>query len=368
MSNKSLTILGIITAAMIAWAIAQSSISNRPAPKQNAQGYLFQGLDPAGIDSIVLGKGKDIITLKRSGDGFVVKDKDNYPAHASEINNLIAGCLDIKSAGFYTDNPDNHEALGVTEEKAKSVVRFLKPDASLLAGVIIGKAEEEGAGVFARLISDNKVYRIMVDPYIKDSAMNFVDPDIFTLDRGDIESITVSTKESSYTLNEDAESGKIVIQDIPEGKKLNETVPGEVFTALMNVKINDVKSMESIGGDLEFANQYVCRLKNSTVYTLKIAKKDEKTYMTCNAEFLDTAPVVKADGVESDEELKKKEAKLLAHENANEFSGKHKNWVYEVMDYYAGKLVKELPELLEDDAVSEENDGTGDAVPMNIGE
>jgi len=100
---------------------------------------------------------------------------------------------------------------------------------------------------------------------------------------------------------------------------------------------------------LTFDKQFICRLKDSTVYTLKIAQKDDKTYAVCEAEFTDKTPVLKGDEVESEEELKKKEAKLLARENTIKFTGKHQGWVYEIAEWKAKNLIKELSDLIEDE-------------------
>src|SRR4030043_128909 len=104
----------------------------------------------------------------------------------------------------------------------------------------------------------------------------------------------------------------------------------------------------------------MCRLKDSTVYALRIAQKDGKTYVSCVAEFTDKTPVEKAPvdqggKVESEEELKKKEAKLLARDNATKFTTKHQGWVYEIAEWKAKNLMKELADLIGDEKKSEEN-------------
>jgi hypothetical protein len=104
----------------------------------------------------------------------------------------------------------------------------------------------------------------------------------------------------------------------------------------------------------------MCRLKDSTVYALRIAQKEDKTYVSCVAEFTDKTPVEKASvnqggEVESEEELKKKEAKLLARDNATKFTAKHQGSVYEIADWKAKNLMKELADLIEDEEKTEEN-------------
>lgn len=358
MSNKRLIILGVITVCMIAWAIVQAHISNRPGTEAGKSTYLIQGLDPTNIGSIVLGAGENEVTLKRNGRCFVVADKDNYPAESGDINSLIATCLDIKVDELFTDNPSNYKDLGVTEEDAKYIVKFLKPDSELLAGVIVGKGKDQGRGAFVRMIPGNKVYVTLERPWIKDQAMNYINTELVSVDRKNIESVTVSSSDETYTLKANDGGEDIILENHPSGKKLKNGDCEAVFTALNNLRFEDVIKAPppepiragATGKEIIFNRQFVCRLKDSTVYTMKIAQKDDKTFITCRAEFTDKNPVTKEEGfVESEEELKKKEAKLLARDKAEEFSSKHSNWVYEISENDAGNLVKQLSELLEDE-------------------
>jgi len=364
MSNKKLTILGIVAVVMVLWAVMQSRISNRPGAEPTRPVYLIQGLNPSGVDSIVVGAGDAAFTLKRQGSGFVVVDKDNYPAKTSEINSLISKCLEIQTSEFVTDNPANHEDLEVTEEKARSVVKFMKadPNLSLLTGVIIGKTKELGQGSYVRLLSNNlalsnKVYVTSNAPWFGGGAMNYIDQELIAAKREDIDSVTVSSLKGSYTLKTKEGGQDIVLENIPAGKKLKNSEAQSVFTALTSLRFDDVNKISS---DVAFEKQYMCRLKDSTVYALRIAQKDGKTYVSCVAEFTDKTPVEKASidqggEVESEDELKKKEAKLLARDNATEFTAKHQGWVYEIAEWKAKNLTKELADLIEDEEKTEEN-------------
>ncbi|MDR4499125.1 MAG: DUF4340 domain-containing protein [Candidatus Scalindua sp.] len=357
MSSRKLIILGIITACMIAWAVVQSHLSKQYSQEPKAPVYLFQGLDPSDIGSIVLGKGEDAVTLKREDSNFVVTNKDGYPAVTQEINALITTCLDIQTTELYTENPANHKDLGVTEEEAKHIVKFLRPDSALLAGVIVGKDNEKGHRNFVRLIPGDRVYVAPELPWIKDQAMNYVKKEIISVSREDIESVTVHSPAESYTLHANKEGEGIVLENPPAGKKLKEGEGENIFTALTYLQFQDVKKISQQDGELPFERKFICRKKDSTVYTLKIARKDGKTYLICDCEFTDNTPVTKENSIESEEELKKKESKLLAMERAKEFTARHTGWIYEIAEHDAGKLVKELSELLEDEEVSPKDNG-----------
>ena len=364
MNNKKLTILGIVAVLMVLWAMVQSRISNKPRGEPARPVYLIQGFDPSAVDSIVIGTGEAAFTLKRQKSGFVVVDKDNYPAKTSEINSLISKCLEIQTSEFVTDNPANHEDLEVTEEKARSVIKFMTadPNSSLLTGVIIGKTEELGQGSYVRLLSSdsassNKVYVTSNAPWFEGGAMNYVDQELIAAKREDIESVTVSSQDGLYTLKTGQDNQDIILDNIPAGKKLKSSEAQSVFTALTSLRFDDVKKISS---DLAFEKQYMCRLKDSTVYALRIAQKYDKTYVSCVAEFTDKTPVEKASidqggEVESEDELKQKEAKLLARDDAIKFTSKHQGWVYEIADWKAKNLTKELADLIEDEEIPEEN-------------
>jgi hypothetical protein len=345
------------------------------------------------------------VILARRGANFVVASKDNYPALVREINKLITTCLDIQTAELYTDNPANHKDLGVTEEDARIVVRFYKADSSgstpstgstsspqassgqasspqgLLTGVVIGKPKEKGPGGYVRRVEDNKVYVTAAQiPWIKKRATDYIEQELTNVKREDINSVTVSCPNETYVLrparlgegaslategmevpsrSRAGDDNTVVLENLPEGKKLKNDVANSVFTALANLRFDDVNA-ESARVDLQFARRYICRLEDSTAYTLWLAKAPaspsaraeaggDRWFVRCDAQFADKTPVTKTQGeVESQDELEKKEAKLLARDAAEEFAEKHKGWVYQIPDYQAENLTKPLAELVEE--------------------
>jgi hypothetical protein len=267
---------------MVLWATVQSRVSNRPKAAADGPVYLIQGLDPAGIGSIVLGTGEETVILKRQQGGFVVAGKDNYPAKTSEINSLISKCVEIKTSAFITDNPGNHEDLEVTEEKARSVVKFMtpEPNSAVLTGVVVGKTEELGQGTYVRLLSSdssisNRVHVASNVPWFSDGAANYLDQELISVTGDDILSATVSSPGGNYTLKKEGDGDDIVMENTPAGKKLKNSDASSVLTALTGLKFDDVKKTSS---GLTFDREYVCRLKDSTVYTLKIAKGQQNLW------------------------------------------------------------------------------------------
>ena len=346
MSNKSLAILGIVAAVMVILAVVLSGLSDGPRKGSTGPAYLIQGLEPAGIGRIVIGSGDKVVTLRRRGNAFTVAEKSDYLADIKQVNDLIQKCADIKTTGSaHTTNPANHADLEVTEDKGRSVVKFFTPDPNsrLITGLVVGKNIEPGQGAYVRMLPDDDVYVTTESPWIKDQATDYIDQELISVKPEDINSVTVGPGGEAYTLK--AGNGDAVsLENLPAGKKLKNTDARSVLTALTSLRFDDVS--RSIGG-LAFNEQYACRLNDLTIYTLSIAQKDDKTYIVCKAEYTGEEP--KKEGkVESEEELKKKEAKLLAMEQAETFAAKHKGWIYEIPDWKAKNLTKKLSDLLED--------------------
>lgn len=348
MDNRKLGILAVIAAVMVLWAVVQARLSVGKRSLPSGPAYLIQGLEPADIDSIALGKGKDVVKIARQEGRFVVTNKGNYPADTKQINDLIAKSLDIKTSDLYTTNAGNHEDLQVTEDKARNVVKFFKADGTLLAGVVVGQSRETGQGTYVRLASSDDVYLAEESPYFKDRAIDYVNQEIVAAKREDVNAVTVTTPEGTYTLQPGRGADSVVLVNMPADKKLKDADAKGVLSALTSLRFEDVNTPAQIQG-LTFDHEYICRLNNSTEYRLKLAKKGEKAYLQCEADYLDKTPVMmKPNQKDSQEELKKKEAKLLGQENAQKFTLRHKGWVYEIADWKAKSLTKKQSELFED--------------------
>lgn len=342
-SNKTMTILTIIAAGLLLWAVILSSADKTAAPTSSAPTYLIQGLDPATIATIEVKTLDNNVTLVRGENGFTVKDKNNYPAATKEINKLISDCLDIKREEQVTDNPDNHGELDIDDEKPGKAVRFLDAAGETITGVCIGKTNADSGGSYVRQSGANAVYVSRNVPYLRSSPTDYVDKTLASVERDAVAKIMVMDGDDSYTLRKD--ENNVILDTVPAGKQPKTSELDTVFYALQSLELTDVTRDAS---DLSFDRSFICELRDTTVYTFKIAQKDDKTFVTCSAQFLDQTPIYKDQEKESAEELQKKEAILLARDAAQSFTKKHQGWIYEVASWQSNKLTKKLDDLLED--------------------
>jgi len=362
MTNKKLAVLGIVAAGMLVWAVVQHRVSKigSPAKITLRDSFLIQGLPTSKIAGVVIGKGDNPVRLTRQGRDFVVSSKDGYPALTSKINDLITSLLDIRIIELITDNPNNHESLSVTEEKSQNLIKFFDKDEKVITGIIVGTSrfdenlQFDTRSTYVRLISDDRVYLAKDVPLSGGSGMDYIDKELVDVRDSDIVKVAVSTPDRSYTLRiEDPNDTDVILVDKPADREQKDYDCKQVFRALMSLTFSDVMK-ESSAADLKFDHKYICELKDKRTYTFDIAKKDDKTYVKCSAEYTGEIPrTVGRD--ESADELKVKETKLLAWDQAEKFTQKCSQWVYEVPSWKADNLTKKFADLLEEPKKEEDD-------------
>ena len=357
MNDKKLAILGLAAVIMAGAAILQNRISKQLSTGDFSSSPLIEGLEIDKVDAIRISSenGSKTVNLARKNGNFVVTDKDDYPANVTRINELINHCLDIRTSEKITSNVSNHADLNVTDETARFVISFLDSDDTPIVTLLISETDMETNSAYARLSASDDVYSIERPPYIQASPMDYVAATLVEVQNDDVQSVAVSTPEGSYVLSSPEGTGDVKLDKMPEGKQFKATDYQAVFKAINSVRFDDVMAAEKAPADLKFDHVYTSRNYDLTVYKFELAKQDDKYYAKVGADYLDKTPVEKTVGqIESDEELKKKEAKLLAIDKVKDFNAKHKNWVYQIPSYKADNLTKPLSELIEDIPVEEE--------------
>ena len=345
MTNRRLALLA--AAAVLMAVLTTLLYTAGPGPRRGfvAGSPLIQGLAPEKIQTILIKHADATVTIKREGDGFVLPQKAGYPASVSRINDLLVRCLDVRCADKVTDSAANHAALGVADKSPEATtVSFLGVDDRPLIGFVMGKPGERGRGPYVRLTAQDAVYTAEAYLYIDTDPLSYADRDLVTVSKDDVQSVKVQAPSAAYTIARDA-GGNIALQGVPTGKRPKGTLYESVFDAFGRLGMTDVAKASSL--QLDWTGSATCQLKNGLTYTVRSAEKDGKQYVTVSAEG-PTVKTVEITRTESDAELKKKEAVLLAADQAKEFNAKREGWVYEVSSWDAGNLRKPLSDLVED--------------------
>ncbi|HUX08082.1 MAG TPA: DUF4340 domain-containing protein [Acidobacteriota bacterium] len=351
MSERNLIILAVTASILIILtALLYSGLDfSRESFKSGTP--LLQGLDPEKIGSIKIKKGEDEVTLKRSEEGFVIEEKNGYPADTVKINNLLIDLLETRLAEKITDSAANHGELGVAEGSEDAITIILSDlEGKQIAGIIKGKQVSRGAGSHVRLIAENAVYSTEKTFTIDTNATDYMNDELFEdLETEKIARVDVITSLGGYTLvrkpaDGEDEEGKIILLDIPNGKTADEEACGSVFEALDYLSFDDVRRADEL--QLVWDGTYVCTFESGLSYTIQSAKSGDKYYISLSARPPAVGQVTISPD-EAEDSLKEKEALLLAGDAAEAFNQRHNGWIYEISESDSEDLRKPVEELFE---------------------
>lgn len=351
MTDRKLAILGVVAVLMAGWAVIQGRLSQNYQPDRIVISPLIGGLDIESVQAIRVtsDKGAKTVDLKRQGGMFVIDQKDGYPADSKKVNDLISGCLDLRvsSGDKITSNADNHADLGVTPETARCRVEFLDAEGKPIVGMLVSEADAESNIAYTRLTTAGDVYKADDIPMLSTSASEFLDTMLFEVSQDEITRVTVTDPNGgAYTLvRPDAEGGEIQLEAMPAGMQFEASTYRSVFNGLSYFRFEDVQS-EQAAGARQFPWQYQAETKDSVVYTLHVAPGETDNFLKASAEYTGPEPSVQKQ-VESEEQLKEREARFLAKEKAEKFNRQHRGWVYRIPSYKAKDLTHGRDDLIE---------------------
>jgi len=355
MTDKKLSIMAIVAAAMIAVTVVLYVGWSSGDGDFTRGVLLIQGLDLDAVDSItVTADGKETVTLSRKGKGFVVAERQNYPAAMGEVNKLLIKCLKVRCDAKITESADKHGELGVSKDKPETgTVTFLDKDGKELIGMVVGKHASRGGGAYVRRTDQDTVYTSEGSLFLSAQPSNYMDTKLLDVKKDDVAEVAIKTKDKTVTVTRDKD-GKIVLKDVPKGKRPKENDVESVFDALSGLTLDDVAADASVVAEPD--TTFTCKLKEDkhTTYVVQLGKRDDKHYVKVTAIGPTEAEVQKSGAIARDGRLdgtpegKKAAAILTADEAAETFNGRHSNWVYEISSWGAGKMRKGTEDLVED--------------------
>lgn len=355
-TDKTLMTLGGVAAILVIVSAWQGSYEPTVEFEFRQGQLIASDLEPEQIDTVEIQSGEETVTLRRAGDSFRVATLNNYPASNREVNNLVRSVLGIRAEAEVTGDPDAHAELHVLPgSEGATTVRFLDPEGKELIGVVVSDTVE--GAQYARLASDDTVFRTEETVSLRTDGMDFVDKQLLELERDQIAKVQVAPSEGKVYVIESPEAGKVELQGIPDGMKVKGTEPDSVLGAATWLNFTDFRS-EADSGEFVFDNSYAVTTRGKARYVLEIAKHDEKWWAKARAEYVGpkniTVPELPPDATDeqrkaNDELLKQNEAYLEADKAVKVFNDRHQSWVYEIPEWKATSMTKAFDQLVEAD-------------------
>jgi hypothetical protein len=340
MTPKHFAILATSAAASLALAIAVYSARAPWAVETTGTAKLLPGFEgeAAKVERIVVTQGGKTLTIEKSGDQWLVKNQDGYPAAADKVKALLIALKDATLLEAKTRMPERYAVLEVDDPAGKnSEARLIKLEdagGKALAEVIAGKQRAHAAspgaasraGTYVRRPGDDQSWLASTAMVGGAALKDWANPRVFETATEQIKTLTVEVQgEPPYEIKRGADNTH-ELAVVPAGKKvkyvnmIDNIIEAASFLDFESVR----KQAGKEGGE---AGKVSFETDNGLKVTMTIRREKDGAWATLEASG------------EGD-----------AKKAADEIAARAKDWEFEIIPSKADTMLKKQSDLLEDAA------------------
>lgn len=196
--------------------------------------------------------------------GWVIPSHHDYPADAKKrLADTASGVIDLKKDFIVSDNPEQHEELGVidpldtksTSFKGRGKRVTLKDQSgSVLADLIVGKAVKDHAGQrYVRIPGQKRTYGVNINADLSARFGDWIETNLLKLDAFKVTRVTIDNHKVDHergtvkkgdvlALTRKDGSSPWNLEPTPPGRVLDTAKAGTLTSALGDLKIVGVRA------------------------------------------------------------------------------------------------------------------------------
>jgi len=251
MNPRQVTALWII-AIVLGLAVALVKVRQQSAAdtstKRSPGDTLFEKFPAEQVSSVALTDAKGTLTLHKKDDGWVVAERDNYPARTPNVLSLIRTLAEIKIVQAMEAGPSFAPRFGMDESAKDADERgitasFADASGNEIARLSIGRTIESG-GRFVRNHADETGFYAVNDMLFmfEGDPARWLDESFLRLEK--IKSIHVANADNPeiklWHVVRDAEDGDFRLADAAPGEMLEATAGDTLKRLMAFARFNDV--------------------------------------------------------------------------------------------------------------------------------
>ncbi|MFB3089522.1 MAG: DUF4340 domain-containing protein [Acidiferrobacterales bacterium] len=366
LGRKTILVLAAVT-GVVALAAIFSKQDSSAIPGQGEPLFpeLMAQINDARQVSGISGDGS--FTIKRRDDGWVVKEKSNYPADADKVHRLLLGTAQLTRIEPKTRKPELYAQLGVEDvdadgsESLKFTLKNAGGDA--LADFILGTRRPATGNpnlseYFVRVPGNPQTW--LVEGKLPDdkNPINWVDREILELDSKRVRAVRVTHANGDKIIvrRPDPSADDFELVGLPKGAQIKDVYAvNGIGNGLTNLSLDDVKSASAIRQDKKKAAMSVEITTfdglRVTMHTRKNGKENLAWFTAAFDPALvyeDTKPAKTETGSEAqdaDEQTGLKATDAVKQE-AETLNTRWQGWVYVVPQYRVDSVAKKKSDLI----------------------
>ena len=335
----ALTALAVIAAVLA--VIDQPALTTLTRGEESAFETLARGVNDAA--ELEIRSNEASFAIVKTGDGWGMKDRANYPVHFDKVKTALVGLSELKLLEAKTSDPARYKRLEVEEpdvEEAQSV-RFAVRDAGggTMASGLIGRLNpnlfgEGGGGTYLRRGEEEQSWLAAGEVTLGMTRNDWLNRDIVDIAAEQVRRAVIRQPDGAEiaVTQEKPDSGEYELEGIPEGRKLKDSSePKNLAGGLWRLTFEDVKP----AADIAFPGKphvSVYETFDGLRVLIEMTMVDDVVWGRFSATAED------ASGDKADEVRKRAET----------ITARAKGWVYELSAGEGERLTTKIADILEE--------------------
>lgn len=185
------------------------------------------------------------VTVSRSGDGWVVEEKDGYAADTGTLRQVLIALRDAQKLEPKTANPEMHGRLGLADPgtDGSDSVRMTVRGEGFEHALVIGDVAQQSYR-YVRFAGEDQTWLIDQNPEVPEDATGWLAPDLVDIGPSDVQSVSIvhADGEAIHFAKGARDDDNYTVADIPEGRELTYAgVVNGIAGALRNLDLDEVR-------------------------------------------------------------------------------------------------------------------------------
>jgi hypothetical protein len=192
------------------------------------------------------------VTLNKTADGWVVAERNNYPANFNNINNLLRTLEKVKINNAIEAGPTYGARFGMdltSDDPAKHGIQltFTKADQSNVATIFLGK-DSTGGGRYIQNAADTSGIYVVSEsfPTATPDPKSWLQEDFIAVDKITSIAVTAAGKpdQVDWKITRADETAEFALEGAQPTEKLDTSATSLLSTILSSARFQDVSTVE----------------------------------------------------------------------------------------------------------------------------
>lgn len=294
MSARALAVLVILLVVLGGAALVyqRQQASERPQNASLLGKPLLKDLRAADIATIRIVAPKSTLTVQRKDDGWVIPERDNFPADVAKVREFVVKMFELKVGQSAPLGEKDRARLNLDDPRKQgggTLVEFLALDGKPLATLVVGKKyfkrevenpdRSPGDGRFVALPAQAGTAYIVSDPLAQASAKSadWIDRSAFQVEK--VKTLEVRFPDGrGWKIERAADNADWKLADAKPGEKLDTGKANAASYSLSLLELADVAPKDAKDTGLDQPTLVNASTLDGLAYQIRVGKAQGESY------------------------------------------------------------------------------------------